>query len=91
MNIVSKMIFLNQWPLDNGLIKLSPVVTGDEDKMEWGNMIKKFFINSRGLSITMEDDTHLFVSLNVATSSPAFVSRPLLTTTITGTTFVTSL
>ena len=55
---------VSKWPLDNGKIKLSPFVTGDEDQTEWGNVIRKFFINSQGISITIEDDTPLSVSLN---------------------------
>merc|ERR1712142_10660 len=55
---------VSKWPLDNGRIKLSPFVTGDEDQTEWGNVIRKFFINSQGISITIEDDTPLSVSLN---------------------------
>jgi len=55
---------MSKLPLDNGRIKLSPFVTGDEDQTEWGNVIRKFFINSKGISITIEDDTPLSVSLN---------------------------
>jgi len=55
---------MSKWPLDNGHIKLSPFVTGDEDQTEWGNVIRKFFINSQGISITIEDETPLSVSLN---------------------------
>jgi len=55
---------VSKWPLDNGRIKMSPFVTGDEDQTEWGNVIRKFFINSQGISITIEDDTPLSVSLN---------------------------
>ena len=40
------------------------MVTGDEEQTEWGNVIKKFFINSKGLSITVDDATPLSVSLN---------------------------
>ena len=52
------------WPLEKGNIKLSAFVTGDEGRTEWGNLIKKYFLNSRGLSLTIEDHTPLFVSLN---------------------------
>jgi len=54
----------SQWPLDNGHIVMSPFVTGDEDQTEWGNVIKKYFINSRGLSIDIADETPLSLSLN---------------------------
>ena len=54
----------SRWPLDQGHINMSPFVTGDEDQTEWGNVIKKYFINSRGLSLMVEDTTPLSVSLN---------------------------
>ncbi|XP_040580468.1 myogenesis-regulating glycosidase isoform X2 [Lepeophtheirus salmonis] len=52
------------WPLDKGQIRNSPFVTGDEDNTEWGNVIKKYFLNSKGFSLTIEDHTPLFVSMN---------------------------
>lgn len=53
------------WPLgSNTEVDLVPFVTGDENQTEWGNVIKKFFINSRGLSITIADDSPLYVSIN---------------------------
>ena len=55
---------VSQWPLDGGHISMSPFVTGDEDRTMWGNVIKKFFINSRGVSIHIADQTPLSVSLN---------------------------
>ena len=35
-----------------------------QGETEWGNVIKKYFLNNRGLSITIEDHTPLFVSVN---------------------------
>ena len=52
------------WPLEKAHIGLSPFVTGDEGQTEWGNVIRKFFLNSKGVSITIEDHTPLFVSIN---------------------------
>lgn len=54
----------SRWPLDKGHIRMTPFVTGDEDRTEWGNVIKKYFINSRGVSISIEDATPLSVSIN---------------------------
>jgi len=53
-----------KYPLEEGRVRLSPFVTGDEEQTEWGNSIRKYFINSRGLSITVSDDTPLSVSIN---------------------------
>ncbi len=35
-----------------------------QGQTEWGNVIKKYFLNSRGLSLTVADHTPLFVSFN---------------------------
>jgi len=55
---------VSHWPLDSGHVTMSPFVTGDEDQTMWGNVIRKYFINSRGLSINIADETPLSVSLN---------------------------
>ncbi len=55
---------VSEWPLDQGSISMEPFVTGDEDQTMWGNVIRKFFINSRGLSIRIADSSPLSVSLN---------------------------
>ena len=46
----------------NPVINLSLLRT--QDKRVWGNTIKKFFLNSRGVSVMVDDKTPLFVSLN---------------------------
>ena len=55
---------VSEWPLDRGKIRMEPFVTGDEDQTMWGNVIRKFFINSRGLSLRIADSSPLSVSLN---------------------------
>ena len=55
---------VSEWPLDRGKISMEPFVTGDEDQTMWGNVIRKFFINSRGLSLRIADRSALSVSLN---------------------------
>ena len=55
---------VSEWPLDRGKINMEPFVTGDEDQTMWGNVIRKFFINSRGLSLRIADSSPLSVSLN---------------------------
>ena len=62
---------VSQWPLDQGRITMEPFVTGDEDQTMWGNVIRKFFINSRGLSLSIADESPLSVSLNDDTGTRA--------------------
>ena len=53
----------SRWPLDSGQpLGLTPFVTGDSGA-QWGSVIRKFFINSKGVSMTVEDATPLSVSL----------------------------
>jgi hypothetical protein len=52
------------WPLEAGHIAEAPFVTGDEGQTEWGNAIKKYFANSRGVVLTIADHTPLYVSIN---------------------------
>ena len=52
------------WPWENGHIKSSPFITGDEGQTEWGNAIKKYFVNTNGVVLTIEDQTPLFLSID---------------------------
>ena len=52
------------WPLGRANLNMTPFVTGDDQKTMWGNVIRKFFINSKGISIKVENDSPLPVSLN---------------------------
>ena len=42
----------------------TPSSTWFQGRTQWGNVIKKYFLNSRGLSLTVADHTPLFVSFN---------------------------
>ena len=55
---------VSSWPLGHNTLNMTPFVTGDEQKTVWGNVIRKFFINSKGISINVENDIPLSVSLN---------------------------
>ena len=59
------------WPLDSGHIAMSPFVTGDGDQSMWGNVIRKYFLNSGGVSISVSDNTPLSVSLNSDPDQPS--------------------
>ena len=55
---------VSSWPLGRDSLNMTPFVTGDEQRRLWGNVIRKFFINSKGISIKVENDSPLSVSLN---------------------------
>lgn len=58
-------VFPNKaWPLEKGHIEKSPFITGDEGQTEWGNTIRKYFANSNGVVVTIDDDTPLYVSID---------------------------
>lgn len=52
-----------QWPLEKGSYPLTPFVTGKTPRYKWGNVLKRYFINSRGASITIDNKVPLYVSL----------------------------
>ena len=54
---------LSSWPLGRDTLNMTPFVTGDEQRRMWGNVIRKFFINSKGISINVDTESPLSVSL----------------------------
>ena len=39
------------WPAELGNIKLSPFITGDTTHQQWGNVLQRYFLNSKGIMI----------------------------------------
>ncbi|PSN44064.1 hypothetical protein C0J52_15921 [Blattella germanica] len=56
------------WPIEEGTVNLSPFVTGDIQEHEWGNVLKRYFINSNGVTLFVDPATPLYVSLNMNNS-----------------------
>ena len=54
---------VSSWPLGRDSLNMTPFVTGDEQRRMWGNVIRKFFINSKGISINVDTESPLSVSL----------------------------
>lgn len=52
------------WPLDSAKIPFGPFVTGDAVTHQWGNAIKRYFLNSLGVAIEVDADTPLYISIN---------------------------
>ncbi|XP_050525580.1 myogenesis-regulating glycosidase [Daktulosphaira vitifoliae] len=52
------------WPIQLGRIKMSPFVTGQIGELRWGNVLGRYFINSKGVAITVHPNTPLHVSIN---------------------------
>nr|XP_049702172.1 myogenesis-regulating glycosidase isoform X1 [Helicoverpa armigera] len=52
------------WPLDRGSLDYTPFITGDMQKSQWGNVLTRYFINSKGAAIIIDDETPLHVSVN---------------------------
>ncbi|XP_076259597.1 myogenesis-regulating glycosidase isoform X2 [Rhynchophorus ferrugineus] len=51
------------WPLEKGYHDFQPFVTGNVENHEWGNVLKRYFINSRGAAIIVDERTPLYVSI----------------------------
>lgn len=52
------------WPIERGSVTLSPFVTGDIRQHQWGNVLKRYFINSNGVTVFIDPDTPLYISVN---------------------------
>lgn len=52
------------WPLNNARHDFAPFVTGMVEKHEWGNVLRRYFINSKGVAILVDENTPLYVSIN---------------------------
>lgn len=54
-----------KWPFEKESFEFAPFITGDAKSQQWGNALKRYFINSRGVAIQISDKTPLYVSMNV--------------------------
>ncbi|XP_033207115.1 myogenesis-regulating glycosidase isoform X2 [Belonocnema kinseyi] len=52
------------YPLERGKLDLSPFITGDTQKYPFGNVLKRYFLNSKGATILVDSETPLYVSIN---------------------------
>ncbi|CAO1413835.1 unnamed protein product [Diamesa tonsa] len=52
------------WPLEQASFKFAPFITGDGLKHQWGNAIKRYFLNSKGVAIEIDDETPLYIGIN---------------------------
>ncbi|CAB3244196.1 unnamed protein product [Arctia plantaginis] len=52
------------WPINGGYMDYTPFITGDVQKGQWSNALTRYFINSKGAAIIIDDDTPLHVSVN---------------------------
>lgn len=52
------------WPLEKDSFDFAPLITGDARVQQFGNALKRYFINSRGVAIKVDDKTPLYVSMN---------------------------
>lgn len=75
------------WQLERGSFGFAPFITGDiSGRHQWGNAMKRYFINSHGVAIEVTEDTPLHISVNGEYKSQfclkaqydnfAFVNRP---------------
>ncbi|XP_050517920.1 myogenesis-regulating glycosidase [Diabrotica virgifera virgifera] len=53
----------NAWPLEKGSHFYQPFITGNIETHEWGNVLKRYFINSKGAAIVVDNETPLYISI----------------------------
>lgn len=56
------------WPIQKKSFDFAPFVTGDTSQNLWGNVLKRYFISSRGAAIVIDHGTPLHVSINATNS-----------------------
>ena len=54
----------NEWPLEKLNRRQMPYVAGDSFADQWGGVQERYWLNSKGVAIFVENDVPLFVSLN---------------------------
>ncbi|XP_043284957.1 uncharacterized protein [Venturia canescens] len=52
------------YPLGQGKLESSPFITGDIRKHPFGNVLKRYFLNSKGATIVVDPESPLYVSIN---------------------------
>ncbi|XP_055644660.1 myogenesis-regulating glycosidase isoform X2 [Toxorhynchites rutilus septentrionalis] len=52
------------YPLSKASFDFSPFVTGDINVKQWANAVKRYFLNSKGIAIRVDETTPLYVSIN---------------------------
>lgn len=57
------------WPVELGRVEMSAFVTGQVGRHRWGGVLRRYFINSRGVAISVDPDTPLYVSINADKST----------------------
>lgn len=61
-----------KWPLEKGKHKLSAFVTGKVSSHNWGNVLKRYFINSIGSAIIIDDKVPLYTALEETENGNSF-------------------
>ncbi|XP_059479473.1 myogenesis-regulating glycosidase isoform X1 [Neocloeon triangulifer] len=57
------------WPLEKGHVRMAPFVTGSVPGQSWANVLQRYFLNSQGAAILIDDDSPLYVDLNSTMAS----------------------
>ncbi|XP_073978465.1 myogenesis-regulating glycosidase isoform X2 [Rhodnius prolixus] len=52
------------WPVELGQVEMSAFVTGHIGRHRWGSVLKRYFINSKGVALYIDPNTPLYVSIN---------------------------
>ncbi|KAK0085438.1 hypothetical protein PV325_005213 [Microctonus aethiopoides] len=52
------------YPLERGKLDMSPFITGDIRRNPFGNVLKRYFLNSKGATILIDSQSPLYISIN---------------------------
>ncbi|CAB3363493.1 Hypothetical predicted protein [Cloeon dipterum] len=49
------------WPLEDGHIRMAPFVTGSIPEHAWANVLQRYFLNSKGVALIINNESPLYV------------------------------
>uniref|UniRef100_A0A336MLM6 CSON001889 protein n=1 Tax=Culicoides sonorensis TaxID=179676 RepID=A0A336MLM6_CULSO len=52
-----------EWPLEQGKFNFAPLITGDHHNQQFGNAVKRYFLNSKGAAIKVDEKVPLYLSM----------------------------
>lgn len=58
------LTYNSSWQLEQAKFNFTPFITGDIRYYQWGNAMRRYFINSLGIAIEVDDKTPLYISMN---------------------------
>lgn len=63
----------SSWQLEESKFNFTPFITGDIRYHQWGNAMRRYFINSLGVAIEVDESTPLHIAMNGSNGGEKFL------------------